>query len=75
MFQSSDFQFVTLTKVVYLGRDYFFERPRRLTKYDIASVLDVFQPSFGWRFIYHNLSVEQLVSLLKEVLHATSSKI
>lgn len=75
MFTRGDFTFSQPTGVKYLGHDFKFERPSRLTKFDVACVLDVLTGHrLHWCIIYDVFTYRELVDCLNVEFEKQTAK-
>lgn len=64
MYQRSDFLFTHPAAVRCVNKALWFERPARLTKFDVAKVLQELEPRIPWTHIYDSFKYAELVERL-----------
>lgn len=67
MFKRSDFIFES-NKIRFVGNQYNFDNPNNLSKWEIATILQILQPRKHWCIIYHSFKKVELIDHLKVIL-------
>lgn len=68
IYKRSDFEFSYPPAVRCVNPDYKFERPSRLTKWDVATILNAVEPELPWTHIYDAFKYAELVDRLNTKL-------